>query len=440
MLNALRTFFGTKVDNSPLILFRMCFGFLAAAECYGAILTGWVKKTLIDPNFTFTVIGFEWLQPLPGDGMIYYFLLMGTAGVLIMLGLFYRASTFTFLVMWTGVYMMQKSHYNNHYYLLVLLSAVMLMLPAHKQKSLDVKWGITQVSNTCPRICHWFFILQIVIVYVYASIHKMNPDWINLQPIGKWLSNKSDYWLIGPLLAKEWFQYVIAWGGIIYDGSIAFLLLNKRTRKLGFVLSIVFNLFNSAVFQIGIFPYLMIALSAFFFPPETIRKLFFKQKEPVQEQQQILPMSWSLLLVIYFTFQLLLPLRHHLYEGHVGFTEEGHRLAWRMMLRAKSGSVKFRVVDKASGEEERIRLKDHLSRDQRGAMAGQPDMIWTFAQRLKQHYAEKGQEVQVFANARISLNSHPRNLLIDPGVDLASMPWEPWKHSDWILTKYKEEE
>ena len=116
MLSSARTFFGTEVDNSPLVLFRMVFGFLAAAESFGAIFTGWVHETFIEPGFTFTVIGFEWLQPLSGDGMIYYFIVMGVAGLCIMLGLFYRASTFVFAGLWTMVYLMQKSHYNNHYY------------------------------------------------------------------------------------------------------------------------------------------------------------------------------------------------------------------------------------------------------------------------------------------------------------------------------------
>ena len=50
-----------EVDNAPLVLFRMFFGFLLFAESFGAILTGWVRRTLVEPEFTFTIIGFEWL-------------------------------------------------------------------------------------------------------------------------------------------------------------------------------------------------------------------------------------------------------------------------------------------------------------------------------------------------------------------------------------------
>ena len=50
----------------------MAFGLLIAVESFGALLTGWVKRAFIDPEFTFTFIGFEWLQPLPGNGMYWY--------------------------------------------------------------------------------------------------------------------------------------------------------------------------------------------------------------------------------------------------------------------------------------------------------------------------------------------------------------------------------
>ena len=80
----------TQTDNAPLIIFRIFFGFLLACEAYGAILTGWVKENFIEVQFTFSHIGLDWLQPLPGNGMYFYFALMGTFGLLVMLGYKYR--------------------------------------------------------------------------------------------------------------------------------------------------------------------------------------------------------------------------------------------------------------------------------------------------------------------------------------------------------------
>ncbi len=434
MMREIRSLLGKEVDNSPLVFFRMCFGFLAAAESFGAIFTGWVNATFMEPTFTFTFIGFEWMQALPGDGMIYYFIVMGVAALMIMSGFYYRLSSFIFFIMWSAVYLMQKSHYNNHYYLLMLMSGVMIFMPAHKNYSLDAKLGKTVPSTTSPQACHWFFIIQVMIVYVFASLNKMHMDWLMARPIALWFQMKSHYWLIGPLLTEKWVQYTIAWGGILYDGTIVFLLLYSRTRKMAFILSLFFNLCNSVIFQIGIFPYLMIALTVFFFPPGTIRHLFFKKKESIIPAKGTLSIAWTWLFTGYFIIQLLLPLRPLLFKGDAHFTEEGHRLSWRMMLRAKSSSLKIDVVDKETGERSSVTLSDYVTPDQRDAMSGHPDMIWQFAQRIKKEFSEKGKQVAVYADARVSLNGHPEKKLTDSTVDLAGVSWERWKHSDWILT------
>ena len=135
------------IDNSALIVFRIIFGLLCFLESIGAIFTGWVKRTLIDPQFTFSFIGFEWLQPLPGNLMYVYYAVMGIFAFMIMLGYKYRFSIIAFTVMWFATYLMQKSSYNNHYYLLFLLSSIMVFLPANKYFSLDAKMLLIAISH-----------------------------------------------------------------------------------------------------------------------------------------------------------------------------------------------------------------------------------------------------------------------------------------------------
>ena len=127
----------TQIDNAPLIVFRIFLGFLLACETFGAIITGWVKSNLAEPKFTFSHIGFEWLQPLPGYGMYFYFAAMGILGLLIMAGYKYRWSLGLFTLLWTGTYLMQKTSYNNHYYLLILVCVIMWFLPANRYASID---------------------------------------------------------------------------------------------------------------------------------------------------------------------------------------------------------------------------------------------------------------------------------------------------------------
>src|SRR4051812_28265820 len=119
-----------QIDNAPLIIFRIFLGFLLACETFGAIGTGWVKNNFIEPTYTFSHIGMEWLQPLPGYGMYIYFTVMGILGLLVMIGYKYRWSMGLYTLLWAGVYFMQKTSYNNHYYLLLLVCLIMLFLPA----------------------------------------------------------------------------------------------------------------------------------------------------------------------------------------------------------------------------------------------------------------------------------------------------------------------
>lgn len=426
----------TRIDNSPLIIFRIFFGILISLECFGAILTGWVRRTLVEPAFTFNFIGFEWLQPLPGNGMYFYFALMGVLGVFVALGYRYRLSMIAFTLLWSGAYLMQKTAYNNHYYLLVLLSAIMCFLPANRAYSLDSRRNPEIRKDDMYALVKWIVVAQLFIVYTYAAIAKLYTDWLDFSFISQLMEARADYFLIGPLLQQPWVHKLVGIFGILFDFSIVPLLLYRPTRKWAFAASLFFHLFNSVVFQIGIFPYLSLAFTVFFFDPETIRHTFFRNKPaPESGQVSIPPYMGPLLAVLglYFALQLGLPLRHHFIKGDVLWTEEGHRMSWRMMLRSRSGRLSYLVVDKATGATERIRLREWLTDKQARKAQAYPDFIWQFAQRLSQHYREKGRDVSVFVSGVARVNRREPAPLIDPETDLASVPWDPLRHHDWIL-------
>ncbi|WP_339609905.1 HTTM domain-containing protein [uncultured Planktosalinus sp.] len=424
------------IDNSGLVVFRVVFGLLITLEAFGAIATGWVKRVLIEPQFTFSFIDFPWLQPLPGDGMYYYFALMGVFGIMLMLGYKYRLASIGYLVMWAGVYFMQKSAYNNHYYLMLLLLGFMSVLPANRWFSLDAKFNPEIKSPSMPRWCALVIIFQVWIVYTYASVAKLYPDWLDASMAQILMSGKANYWLIGDILQQNWVHWSIAYTGILFDLLIVPLLLWKRTRMLGFVISIFFHLFNSIVFQIGIFPYMSIAFALFFFTPKTVQKRFLPKKEFYNKEEVIVPAykkTLILLFSIYFIIQIALPLRHWAIEDNVLWTEEGHRLSWRMMLRTKSGTVKVTVKDKKTGEETRVDIYSDLTTKQRRGLATKPDYMWQYAKRLKKQYATQGKDVAVYFDAKMSVNNRPLTPFINPTVDLAAEKWNYFKHHTWIL-------
>ena len=178
------------------------------------------------------------------------------------------------------------------------------------------------------------------------------------------------------------------------------------------------------------------AFSLFFFEPEKIKNLFLKKK-PLYTKNEVITKNYKPILVavgvVYFNIQIALPLRQHFFKDNVLWTEEGHRLSWRMMLRSKSGRTSYKVVDKATNTTENINMSDYLTKKQIRTASCKPDVIWQFAQHLKKTYAKKGKDVKVFVDAKISVNGRPYQRLIDKNTDLASVPWYWAKHNDWIL-------
>lgn len=424
------------IDNSQLVVFRVFFGLLCFLEAFGAILTGWVKRTLVEPKFTFAFIGFEWLQVFQGEGMYVYYAVMSIFGLLIMVGYKYRISMVGFTLLWTGSYLMQKSSYNNHYYLLVLISTIMVFMPAHRDVSIDAKLTPSLKTNAMPNWCRLVFILQLFIVYTYASIAKLYPDWIDGTVMEVLMKGKKDYQLIGNILQQEWLQNMLTWGGIFFDGLIVPFLLYKPTRKWAFIISIGFHLFNSVVFQIGIFPYLALAFYLFFFPPKTIRNIFLRKRvfyDKAEVKAPSLKHMYIALFAVYFVFQIVLPLRHHIFKDNVLWTEEGHRLSWRMMLRAKYGTVTYTVMDKDTGEKTIIVLDDYLTKKQQRSASTKPDVIWQFSKYLREEFRTKNKDVSVYVNCKVGVNGRRLKQLINPDIDIADQPWQPLKHSDWIL-------
>ncbi len=426
------------VDNSPLIVFRIIFGFLLFYHCTSILFDGTLYNNFIQPAFTFTYIGFEFLQPLPGNGMYWYVGLMALLAILIMLGAWYRFAMAAFSILWTGLYLMQKSGYNNHYYLMLLLCWIMVFLPANRYFSIDVKRKAVAEADNCYRYCIWIFIAQVAIVYFFAAMSKFSADWFSGKFIAIQFSRLSSHRVVGIIYSQKWFQLLVCYGGFLVDLLIVPLLLWRRTRRYAFLVSCIFHLFNSFTFRIGIFPYLSIALNLFFFHTKQIRRFFFKRRIPAS--------NWSFsqrehsghtlvlyVLGIYFFFQLMLPMRSLLFPGNVFWTEEGYRLSWKMMMRTKSGSVYFKVVDPVSHKVWKEDPAKIFNLNQLMWLSISPDIIWQYAQRLKKEYHKKGiTNAEVYAIGAVSLNRNQPMPLVDTTANLALIKWQPFRHAEWI--------
>ena len=450
-----------QVDVSGLVFFRVMFGILGFAD----ILGSWIGYVLIEDaynseKFHFKYYGFEWVEVLPEPFLTFYFFSMMVAALFIAFGKWYRVMTTYYAFGFLYFFLMEKSHYLNHGYLFTMVCFLMIFLPANRAFSFDV---IKNPSLRVETVENWsLFILKFMmgIVYFFGGVAKLNKDWLRGIPLKYWLRNKKDMPLLGKLWELEWVALFMSYGGLLLDLTAVFFLLNKKTRWWALFFIFFFHSTNIILFMIGIFPFLSITLTLLFFGSDFPKKTWAWLKEryafpkkfenwrtnflskknyiPVDISQQHTNNFFNkklitVCLILFCTIQLLLPLRHHLFKGDVAWTEEGHRYAWRMMLRTKQGHGNFIVKSQDKEKSERVNPRDFLNKRQNRKLFTQPDMVLQFAHFLEEKYEKEwGEEVQVFARIKTSLNGRPRSSFIDPERDLTKVKWTFFKASDWI--------
>src|SRR5215467_1401199 len=85
------------VDIASIAVFRIAFGVLLLIEVFRYFYYDWIRIYYIDPPMHFSYIGFDWVKPLPGNGMYLLFGLLGILAVCIALGFYYRVSIVLFI-------------------------------------------------------------------------------------------------------------------------------------------------------------------------------------------------------------------------------------------------------------------------------------------------------------------------------------------------------
>jgi hypothetical protein len=319
----------------------------------------------------------------------------------------------------------------------------MIFLPANTSFSID-SYRSQKKYQTVPHWCIDSIKLLLGIVYFYAGIAKLNSDWLlKAQPLKIWLPSKYDLPLIGEsLMQQEWFHFAMSWAGMLYDISIPFLLLYKRTRWFAFIVVVIFHVFTRILFPIGMFPFIMIVSTLIFFDAgihqrfiNGFNKVFKLKQTDVYRENYKSKWNKSQLLVVaaFFLIQLTLPFRYLAYKNELFWTEEGYRFSWRVMLMEKMGSTTFKIVNKKTKAFFYVDNSDFLTSFQEKQMGSQPDFILEYAHYLGDHFKSQGhQNIQVFAQSYVALNGRLSQAYINPKVDLYKEK-ESFKQKNWIL-------
>lgn len=424
------------VSAASLVVYRWVFGLLLFGGVVRFGAAGWVDDFYVTPQLTLGYPGLEWIQPLSRAGMYGVFALLGGLALLIAAGLWVRGAALLFALGFTYVELIDQTTYLNHYYLVSLLALLLAALP--------IRRGIAVV----PRASVWVLRAQVGLVYVFAGIAKLGPDWlVDAQPLSIWLSTK-DLPVVGDLVAQPWVATAAAWFGAAFDLAIVPLLLLRRTRVLAFGLAVAFHVATWLMFPIGLFPWIMIANATLFFAPDWPLCTAWLQKAWDRTRDRNLlaalrdaprpPRLLGVLLAIHFALQLVVPLRHLAYPGDVLWTEEGMRFAWKVMIVEKAGIARFEVRDPQSGRQWTVYPREYLTARQEKMLSTQPELIRQFAHILQRDYAARGiPGVEVRADVEVAMNGRRRRRLVDPTIDLAREPFS-WMSYAWILQRDQE--
>ena len=438
-LERLRPLF-RPLDIASLVYFRIAFGAIMLWEVYRYLVGGRVKAYYVDPEFHFTYLGFGWVQPWPGDGMVTHFYVMGALAVCIMAGFLYRLSTALFCLSFTYVFLLEESYYLNHFYFIALVAFLLIFIPAHRAFSVDA-WlrGSAWRRSMAPAWCLWVLRLQMGCVYFFAGVAKLNADWLQGYPFGEWLQLAELPAVLQSLLTPAWVGILASWAGMLFDLLVVPLLLWRPTRAWAFGASLAFHLMNAALFQIGIFPWFSIAATLLFFDPDWPRRLLRRFLGVSASAPGPTVLGWrekatGIFVVAFVTIQVLIPLRPYLYSGNTSWTDEGHRFSWRQMLQKEDGFVRFVMIDPASGRASTVDPTPYLTERQYAKLARAPYLIIEFAHYLAGAAEQQGRpRPQVRAMALSSLNGRELQQLVDETVDLAAEPQRFFTRYPWVL-------
>jgi hypothetical protein len=400
---------------------------------------GWIEEQFIKPIFHFKYFGFEWI-PDPSSAWIYFiFILMAVSATMLAIGLFYRVAALAFFLLFTYVELIDATYYLNHYYFVSLVALLMIFLPAHRQSSVDVAMGTVKPLEKIPAWPIYLLMFQLGLVYFLAGVAKLNTDWmLEAMPLAIWLPAQTHLPLIGWAFELSFVPHLFSWAGAFYDLTIPFFLLYRRTRLFAYIAVIGFHLITGMLFQIGMFPLIMIASTLIFFPSavhdrihNTLRLPKWKDDPEVKRISTKVNPWLTYTLICYALFQLLFPFRNLLYPGNPFWHEQSYRFGWRVMLTEKAGYAQFKVSD-ALGRSIWVENRDFLTPVQEKMMAVQTDFMLQYAKFLKNWYENQGvTEPVVTADVRVSYNGRGSRPFIDPDVNLAAIE-DGWKPKKWI--------
>jgi vitamin K-dependent gamma-carboxylase len=447
----LRSRLSRPVSSGSLGALRALFGLVMLYSLTRFSWSGWIEELWLKPRFFFQYEFAPWAR-VYGPQQVYAQVALAWVGALgVTLGLYWRWSMGLLLFNFIYLQLIDLTNYLNHYYFVACLGLVLLTTPAGASLSLDALRSPHTARAHVPAWCVWLPRFQLGVVYTFAALAKAQTDWLlHAQPLSIWLGARLETPLLGDLfgahLASPLVALLFSWAGLIYDATITWLLLWRRSRPLAYLAVIGFHGATWLLFDIGVFPLVMTLCTTIFFEPDWPQRLASRltarpPAPPAALAPAPPPAPVSRLtcaaLGVWVVFHVVFPMRAWALGGDPLWDEVGMRYSWRVMVREKMGSVTYRARRLSDGRVWEVSPLRYLEPRQLSEMSGQPDMIAQLARHIRSDFLARGLgDVEVFADVWVSLNGRPPAPLVSPVVDLSRLSERVGvRPSEWLTSR-----
>jgi len=433
-MERISNFISKPVSSSLLGLFRVIFGATLLYEIFYYFNIGLIANGLKAPVVLFPYEGFEWITLLPGKIPELLLFSCLIAAACIMFGVIYRIAITFFFFGFSYFFMLDKGLYNNHLYLFILICGLMIFMPADSAYSVSKK-------NKKLTIPYWTILLlrfQIMVVYFYGGLAKINYDWLVLQEPIKTIFSLNGY--TSPFVIN-----FIAYGGLVFDLLIGFLLCWKPSRKIAVIAVLLFNCTNAILFNdIGVFPFFMMGATILFFEPNFFEKWLPLNLSSDKHKKKVISANENIynlkigqkgLIGTYIILQLVLPFRGWLITSNPDWYGPGQRFSWRMKIQNRiEKELSYSVFDMENKTILSFDPHTVLTVAQLNTLILDPRMVLRFAHFLGDDAHNKGiKNVEVKAQLKVSYNGRADQFVLDKDKDLLTVSDKATDVVKWVL-------
>lgn len=321
-----------------------------------------------------------------------------------------------------------------------------------------------------------YFLLkfQFFALYFIAGWKKLSSEWLY-----EWqysMTNLSDQWVFAPFRmvigSKLTDLLIVHWFAAIFDLTIAFFLIYKKSRPIATLFASAFHLMNSCLFEIGMFPWVCLVELPLFYEhkwPYTLwRKLkcsasshettttttaakrmsCVNDRNVTTAKRTLRERFTTFLILIYCCLQLFLPFSHFITMGFNNWVDGIYGYSFDMMMHNwRPSLISIKIVDNNNQNQHFI---EPLAFTDSYRWTQYPDMAFQYAKCIKENlqtdFHENPNSVLSSTNFSIyfdiwcSLNGRIQQRIYDPKVDLgdAKVEWHPFIKPSFTLPLLRE--